>query len=324
MQAHPVLAVMASRKKTPGKRQTARLVRDRIEQGGERIWRLSDFQDLPFAGTARALSRLAAEGLVQRLSKGVYYRSRPTTFGKSLPNPAAMQKLASKDRAVFPSGITAANLLGFTTQTARRGEVATSGFTLPRKLLGPDTVVHTRRPEAWIGLSDEDAAMLDFLRRAGKTSELPVHQTIRRTMSLLSEKGRLHRLLKIAATEPPRARALLGALGEQIGIKSGSLAALRTTLNPLSRFDFGIFSTLPNAASWQAKLQGRNEPVQRLEPDRQVFRGHRHFSRPRRLQAAAGEARNRPRAQGAEGRGGKTSGLHVRERRKPDDRRLRP
>jgi hypothetical protein len=244
---------MDSRKKTPRKRQTARLVRDRIEQGGERIWRLSDFNDLPFSGTARALSRLAEDGFVERLSKGVYYRSRSTTFGKSLPNPAAMQKLAATGRDVFPSGITAANLLGFTTQTARRGEVATSGFALPRKLLGPDTVVHTRRPDAWTGLSDEDAALLDFLRRGGKTSELPPQQTIRRTLSLLSEKGRFQRLLEIAATEPPRARALLGALGEQIGIKPGALATLRATLNPLSRFDFGVFSELPNAAAWQAK-----------------------------------------------------------------------
>lgn len=244
---------MVSRKKTSGKRPTARIVRDRIEQGGERIWRLSDFQDLPFSGTARALSRLAEDGVVERLSKGVYYRSRSTSFGKSLPNPAAMQKLAAGDRTVFPSGIAAANFLGFTTQTARRGEVATSGFTLPRKLLGSDTVVHTRRPEAWTGLSDEDAALLDFLRRGGKTSELPPHQTVRRTLSLLSEKGRFQRLLRIAATEPPRARALLGALGEQIGIKAGPLASLRATLNPISRFDFGIFWELPNATAWQAK-----------------------------------------------------------------------
>jgi hypothetical protein len=49
--------------------------------------------------------------------------------------------------------------------------VATSGFKLPRKLLGRDTVVHTRRPEAWAGLSEMDAALLDFMRRGGKTGE---------------------------------------------------------------------------------------------------------------------------------------------------------
>ena len=39
---------------------------------------------------------------------------------------------------------------------------------LPRKLLGDDTVVHTRRPDVWKNLSETDAALLDFLRRAGR------------------------------------------------------------------------------------------------------------------------------------------------------------
>jgi len=248
---------MGPRTTSPGSRQIARLVRQRIEQGGERVWRLNDFQGLPFSGVARALSRLAHLGVVERLSKGVYYRPRQTTLGKSLPNPAAIQKLASQRKNIFPSGIGAANLLGFSTQTARRGEVATSALSLPRKLLGADTLIHTRRPEAWATLSDEDAALLDFLRRAGRTSELSPEKTIRRTMTLLSEKGRFQRLAKVAPSEPPRARALLGALGEEIGVKPALLAALRDSLNPLSRFDFGAFSGLPNAARWQAKKARR-------------------------------------------------------------------
>src|SRR6266571_4914670 len=96
----------------------ARLVRKRIEQGGERLWRHQDFNDLPFTPVARTLSRLAERGIIERLSKGVYYHARSTSFGKSLPNPAAVQKLGSRRTRVFPSGVAAANLLGFTTQTA--------------------------------------------------------------------------------------------------------------------------------------------------------------------------------------------------------------
>ena len=70
------------------------LVRQRIERGGERLWRLEDFRDLPFAAVAQALSRLTREGVLERLSKGVYYHARQTAFGKSRPNPAAIQKLA--------------------------------------------------------------------------------------------------------------------------------------------------------------------------------------------------------------------------------------
>ena len=144
-------------------RSITHLVRQRIENGGERLWRLEDFRDQSFMAVAQALSRLTRDGIIERLSKGIYFRPRATAFGKSLPNPAHIQKLASLRNPVFPAGISAASLLGFTTQTAGRVEVATTALSLPRKLMGSDTIIHTRRPEAWAGLSDVDAALLDFL-----------------------------------------------------------------------------------------------------------------------------------------------------------------
>jgi len=75
------------------------------------VWRFEDFRDLPFMAVAQALSRLTRQAVIERLSKGVYYRARQTAFGKSLPSPAALRKLASERRTVFPSGIAAANLL---------------------------------------------------------------------------------------------------------------------------------------------------------------------------------------------------------------------
>jgi hypothetical protein len=47
---------------------------------------------------------------------------------------------------VFPAGIAAANLLGFTTQNTVRVEVAPDGLSLPRWIVGKETVIHTRRP----------------------------------------------------------------------------------------------------------------------------------------------------------------------------------
>ena len=241
-------------KPPPGKQRTAPWVRQQIEKGGERLWRLDDFPGAPASAVAQALSRLARTGQLERLSKGVYYRPRETALGQSQPNPAAIHRLAAtRDKSVFPAGISAASLLGFTTQSAARLEVATSGYRLPRKLLGSDTVVHTRRPEAWKDLAESDAALLDFLRRGGKTSELSPEETIDRTLALCREGGRFKRLLKIAAGEPPRVRAMLGAIGAQIGVYPAALESLRGSLNPISRFDFGILSDLAHAADWQAK-----------------------------------------------------------------------
>ncbi len=228
-------------------------VRQRIERGGERVWRPEDFRDFPFTAVAQALSRLQRSGALQRLSKGVYYRPRKTALGVSRPNPATIQNLASQHRSVFPSGVAAANLLGFTTQTPRRGEVATSGLSLPRKLIGSDTVVHTRRPAAWRDLSYFDAALLDFLRRGGTLSELSPEQTRQRVLKLMEEKGRFERLLKVAQTEPPRVRAILGAIGQELRKDSSRLVALRHSLNPYSRFNFGLLAGLTHAREWQAK-----------------------------------------------------------------------
>jgi len=233
--------------------RTARLVRSRIERGGERLWRLEDFNDQPFMAVAQALSRLTKTGDLERLSKGVYYKSRETPFGKSLPNPAAIRKLASRHNSMFPAGLTAASLLGFSTQTPKKSELSTSAFSLPRKLVGPDAIVHTRRPEAWVHLSEIEASILDFLRAGGKTSELSPQETWKRMLALLSEPSRYERLVHVADTEPPRVRALLGAFGDCLEKDTRLLKHLHGSLNPLSRFDFGMFSELPKARTWQAK-----------------------------------------------------------------------
>lgn len=229
------------------------IVRRRIEAEGDRLWRIQDFRDLPSTAVAQALSRLTRQGELERISKGVYYRSRPSPFGKSRPNPAAIQKLTPGQKGVFPSGIAAANLLGFTTQTASKQEIATNAPSLPRKLLGTDTLVHTRRPEAWRDLSSQDAALLDFLRRAGRTSELTPTETVRRILLLFAEKGRFERLLKVIDTEPPRVRAMIGAIAEELGKPPAMVHPLRASLNPLSRFDFGQLSSLRSARRWHAK-----------------------------------------------------------------------
>jgi hypothetical protein len=242
-------------------RRVAGLVQQRIERGGERLWRFEDFNGLSFTAVAQALSRLTRAGAIERLSKGVYFRSRQTAFGKSQPNPTAIRKLAGKRTTIFPAGIAAAGLLGFTTQNPGRSEVATTGVSLPRKLVGADTVIHTRRPAAWASLSERDGALLDVLRNQAKASELSPENTVKRTLALMQEDGRYDRLLKVAHTEPPRVRAILGAIGEQLGKPAKSLQRLHASLNPLSRFDFGMLAGLAYAHNWQAKENRKRETI---------------------------------------------------------------
>lgn len=123
--------------------------------------------------------------------------------------------------------------------------MAISALSLPRKLVGGETAIHARRPEAWGILSEADAAMLDFLRRGGRTSELAPAETVSRTVALLSEGGRYGRLLKVSASEPPRVRAILGAAGEQIG---KNRAALTSPGIPQSFLEIRLWRAIRNAA----------------------------------------------------------------------------
>jgi hypothetical protein len=248
-----ILFMSTAPAKAPRPQNVTRTVRRKIEAGGERAWRFTDFADLPFPAVAQALSRLTRQGELKRLGKGLYFRSRQTAFGPSVPNPTAIRALPVREKGVFPAGVAAANLLGFTTQTPARVELATDALSLPRLIVGKEAVVHTRRPPAWRTLSETDAALLDLLRNRADTSELGPEETVRKLAELLKEPSRFERLLSVAPTEPPRVRAMLGALGEELGKPAKLLAKLRGTLNPLSRFEFGALAALTHAREWQAK-----------------------------------------------------------------------
>jgi hypothetical protein len=230
----------------------AAVVRCRVESGGEALGRHSDFPGLPPTAVAQALSRLARAGEIERLSRGVYYRGRTTPFGPSRPDPVAVRGLAAGKATFHPAGLAAAALLGLTTQAGRREDVATAAGSLPRRLLGVDVAVRTRRPAAWNGLTSDEAAIFDFLRSRGRTGELDPAATFRRFEELLRVKGRARRLVAAAASEPPRVHAMLGAILERARLDVSLQRRLHGSLNPLSRFDFGVFSSLPTAAAWQA------------------------------------------------------------------------
>lgn len=230
----------------------AETIRKRIEKKEEGYWRSTDFGDLPVAAVSKTLSRMAKEKFLDRVSKGLYYRPRRTRFGRSRPSSNEMQKLLEKYN-LRPAGVSAANLLGFTTQNAPAGEFATSANSAPRKLIGSRAIVHTRRPKTWDTLNVIDTALLDFLRSRGELSDLSPTETKQRLLDYFREGDRFERLAEAAEAEPPRVRAMLGAIGEELGKNAQTLTKLKNGLNPFSRFDFGNLKNLRYAKNWQAK-----------------------------------------------------------------------
>ncbi len=229
---------------------TATRVYERVRTGGERYWSLSDFRDLPATAVAHALSRLASQGELQRLRKGLYYRPKQTAIGPSGPSASAAVG-HTLNAPLHPTGLSAGNMLGFSTQNPARPEFATPAAAAPGGLRG--ATVHTRRPASRFERDSPDGALLELLRDRARYSDLSRQETMRRLVSMLSNQARFKRLAKAALSEPPRVRAMLGALGEQAGAPAAALQDLRKSLNPISRFDFGMLAALPNARDWQAR-----------------------------------------------------------------------
>lgn len=221
-----------------------------MRDGGERYWSLSDFRDLSAPAVAHALSRLAAEGALQRVRKGLYYRSKPTAIGAS--GPSASAAVAQTARApLHPAGLTAGTALGLSTQNPARPEFATPAAAALGALR--NATVHTRRPPSRFELDARDGALLELLRDRARYSDLPPQETVRRLVSMVSDPARFKRLAEAALSEPPRVRAMLGALGELTSAPASALDSLRASLNPISKFDFGLLRALPNAKEWQAR-----------------------------------------------------------------------
>jgi hypothetical protein len=236
--------------KTTTSRNAAREVRNRVTRGGERFWKHSDFSGLPASAVSQALSRLARGGELQRMHKGLYYRSRPTVLGPSRPSPSAVAEEGSSAR-LDAAGLTAANLLGFSSQSPARPEYASSAQAASRALR--NALVHTRRPANRTRLTETEGALLEFLRDRGATSDLDQPRTCQRLLDLLKDESSYTRLAKAAQAEPPRVRAMLGAAGEQLGMPERWVEELRRSLNPLSRFEFGALACLSAAKRWQAQ-----------------------------------------------------------------------
>ncbi len=106
-------------------------IRDRIKniKAGE-LFTISDFEDVDNDNlVTRTLSRMQNEGAIVRVATGIYMNPKRTQFGILYPTlDQIAQKIAERDRAqIMPTGDTALNILGFSTQVPMNAVYITNG-----------------------------------------------------------------------------------------------------------------------------------------------------------------------------------------------------
>lgn len=163
------------------------------------------------AAILKAFSRLEGQGELQRVRRGLYWRGTETPLGMAPPPPTDVVHRVFGRTGVGPARISAALLLGLTTQVPR-----TPTFAVPYLVEGIERahlLERTRRTGRQAAKLDEaEVALLEVLDSWEDVVELEPDAAIRRLASLVGTVLRPEPLAKSARTEPARVRERLRAV----------------------------------------------------------------------------------------------------------------
>jgi hypothetical protein len=156
-----------------------------------------------------AFSRLASEGKLVRVRRGLYWKGVESRFGTGRPNPVDVAlKLAPK--GVGPSGWTASHALGLSTQLPARAELAITG---KRPAAPAGVSFHSRSNLERLNLRYYEIALLEVLREWPHRTEAD-WPTLLDSVRKLERNGLVSskRILRNSDREPPRVRQLITRL----------------------------------------------------------------------------------------------------------------
>lgn len=200
----------------------------------------------------KSISRLVADGALEKVSKGRYYKSRKTVFGTLKPPIVEIVKdlLERNGKTTgYITGTAAFAKMGLTTQITSAITIGTNQYRRPLKR-GDYAVSFIMQPNEITAENIPLLCILDaikLLRKIPATSPDECVRMLGKLISALSEEER-KRLTELAAGYAPYVRALLGAILENIGAETYSL---RKTLNGTTKYKLPIsIQTLPTKKNW--------------------------------------------------------------------------
>ena len=184
-----------------------------VRKGRGAIFAPSDFMDIGSrASVDQALSRMARQGMIRRLARGLYdYPKESPIFGLLLPSPDDLAKaIAKKGNYILQwSPAMAANKLGLTTQVPAKVTYMTNGPTRTAKIGRLKIRFRHSSPKKLIGAGQITGAVFQALRYVGK--DRVDSQMIGKLARALDDKNR-----KLLAKQSKHAPAWMHPVVQQI------------------------------------------------------------------------------------------------------------
>ena len=211
-----------------------------------------DFKGLPTVAVAKALSRLSKEGKIVRVKKGLYHFPKTTILGKTTPsaNETIMSSKYWENLIHHAAGASAAYNLGVTTQVP--AEIVMVGNTAHRSLVidGVSVKIRRRDNRHLATLNKKEFFIIETLRNIRRIPGATSADAIP-TLKKEIKKADAEALTRAALKEPPRVRALLGAIFEDLKIDKELREKLKQSLNPLTSFKLEVSTELRSAKNWR-------------------------------------------------------------------------
>jgi hypothetical protein len=205
----------------------------------------------------KALNRMAASGKITKLSKGKFYKPEKSAFGKLRPNRNQIVKdLLEENGKItgYLTGYSIYNRLGFTTQVSSiiqigkntiRPGLKRAGYKISF-VLQKNTITKENIPLLQI---------LDSIRYIKNIPDTTISSAVKRLIEIIKRLSKEDRatLVRLAQKYSPAAKALLGAILEEIGSRSLT-KPLSKSLNPITTYKLpGAEKVLSSLDKWNIK-----------------------------------------------------------------------
>lgn len=208
-----------------------------------------------FYTAAKALERLQKKGTIKKISKGLFYKPEISIFGALPPNYNSILQnymYEGNKRTGYVTGYVLYNQLSLTTQMAFTTKVATNRS---RKKINIGWL-KASSVKAYVEVTEENYQLLGILDAIKDIKSIPdssVNNAIKVLIPKIKAfaKKNIESLIQYALKYPPRVRALLGVIIENIFNNEFDVEPLKKSLNPSTTFKLGIKNNdLKTSQNW--------------------------------------------------------------------------
>lgn len=210
-----------------------------------------------YMAASKKIERLLDKGILKRVSKGMFYKPRPSVFGALRPAEEELLKqylFKNGQRVAYITGVGLYNAMGLTTQIPVIIEIASNTRRAPIKV----GHLSIRPAKSYAAITNDNYELLGILDAIRDFKVIPDMDN-QLVINLLSNKlqaiglQKRQELIGYALNYPPKVKALLGAI-LSAWEDDLELTRLKSSLNPFTTYKYDIQENiLPNASKWNIK-----------------------------------------------------------------------